>query len=303
MKLAKTLVFLLFCVTISLNAVLVNNAALEKTEEAQEQKCENPCTACQRVVYQIKFQGMADCEVNGACRNTCYKIREMWGTAFNPFEPFVKDMFGKCEICFRAGHCTISQCKDQEHAELEIINHVVNTAHLTAKISPDLLVNFPDINTDPKALPHVQKVNQQVEHQLSKGIKTAVSIGTTQQLIPQVQNLVSNYFDKPHASVAGGVFQVLNNGGPNAQPTTGANVNFWNEGQPKPSASGALAHKAIAGLDKNVSELNKLKAIHGDKHLTTSLKKVARKEKGEITKAIKKFKKVEKKTGEKRKEN
>lgn len=75
--------------------------------------CDNTCLACQNTAYQMKFQKVADC--NGAhCKNTCWKVKELWtNSPDGVFKPFEKDIFGKCEICFRAGFCTIGECKAQ----------------------------------------------------------------------------------------------------------------------------------------------------------------------------------------------
>jgi hypothetical protein len=68
-----------------------------KVGESSESPCEDPCSGkkinfnfleCQRVVYQMKFQAIADCGSSGVCKNTVnsyFKISvqklEITGTA------------------------------------------------------------------------------------------------------------------------------------------------------------------------------------------------------------------------------
>jgi hypothetical protein len=146
---------------------------------------------CQRTVYQMKFHQVADCQGENTCRGFCEKIREQFGSPFNPFEAFIKDVFGKCEICFRAGYCTISQCKEQEANEKQIIDHIVNSATLTAKINNDLVVNFPSAN--PQDVVQVQSINNGIQKELGKAINTALKISSTDMILPMVNNMINNY--------------------------------------------------------------------------------------------------------------
>ena len=98
--------------------------------------CDNPCQACQKTVYQLKFQSMADCGT-GQCKNTCHRITQGWNSPYNIWEPFLKDIFGKCEICFRAGYCKITECEAQKENELKVISEVLNGAKLTAKVNEE----------------------------------------------------------------------------------------------------------------------------------------------------------------------
>jgi len=158
--------------------------------------------------------------------NTCYKIKEMWNTPFKPFEPFVQDMFGKCEICFRAGHCTISQCKDQERQELEVINHVINAAHLSARVTPNLLVDFPKTNADPFAVNHVKDMNTQLEALINKGLKKSIALGTTEHLMPKINNLVSGYVQNAEKSGEKTSAKKILNAPIQAPPITGKDISF-----------------------------------------------------------------------------
>jgi len=253
----------------------------------------------------LKFQGIADCETSGVCKNTCNKIKETWGTPWNPFDPFLKDMFGKCEICFRAGHCTISQCKEQEHNEIEVINSVINQSHLTGKVNPELLENGVTAKVDPKGLSHINKVNPGVEKSLSKSIKDALAIRSTEALIPQVENFMGNYFKNPSDSVKMGVFSILNNSPAPAEGVSAVNVSFYNEMGRNPNQQQIpITHQAQAAVQSISNQINQINAIaplvkKGDKK---QVAKLAVKSEKQIQKAEKKFQKVEKQLQQKTKE-
>jgi hypothetical protein len=307
MKLTKQLKSSFLLLVCFFGFITATETVLKKSTQEQDTKCENSCEVCQRVVYQLKFQGLADCEISGVCKNTCYKIKETWGTPWNPFEPFLKDMFGKCEICFRAGHCTISQCKEQEHNEIEVINSVINARHLTAKVNPELLVSFPDgsASLDAKALPHAIKVNQSVRNTISKSIKDSLAIKSTDNLVPQVQNLMANYFTKPNSAVSGNAFHVLNNN-PTPSPTVSASdVKFWNENPQNPNqAIAPIAQHAKDAIQHLNSQINLIKNMkQGAKKVEKKqLKKVEQKAIKQVEKTQKKFQKVEKQLDKKAKE-
>jgi len=287
----KPLVFLALCLSqiVSLQA-----------EQVPDQKCDDACKVCQRVVYQIKFHGVADCEVNGVCKNTCYKIKEVWNTPWNPFDPFTKDMFGKCEICFRAGHCTISQCKDQERNEIEIINHVINSSSLTARINGDLLVGFPD-QVDPRAVESVKKLNSNVEKTLNRGIKDSLVTKSTEELIPQVQNLVNNYVKAPISRINSNADAILNK---SSVTPSGVDVNFWDDGSDKVGKAqkfGNSAQNILHKLDRQIEDIKGLKS-GAKKHDKKEIVKVALKTKKDIKKVDKKLKNVENKLVKKEKQ-
>jgi hypothetical protein len=260
---------------------------------------------CQRVVYQLKFQGLADCETSGVCKNTCNKIKETWGTPWNPYEPFLKDMFGKCEICFRAGHCTISQCKEQEQNEIEVINSVLNGSHLKAKVNPELINAGVTTHVDPRGVSHLNKVNPGVQRSLSKSLKTALAIKSTEALVPQVQNFMANYFTKPTESVRMGVFTILNQNPQPVQGVSAVNVSFWNERGRDPSQPQVKvtqpAIKAIQSISKHIADIKSIKE-NAKKYQVKQLNKLGVKSKKQIEKAEKKFQKIEKQLVQKGKE-
>lgn len=205
----------------------------------------------------------------------------MWSAPWSPFEPFVKDVFGKCEICFRSGHCTISQCKDQEREELEIINSIVNASHLTAKVNADLLVAFPD-GTAKINNPNIQKsekVNNQIEKILNKDIQTSIAIGSTDILLPKVQNLIHNYISTQNFN--GKIYEIL---GTNIalQPgvaVSSSNISFWNpDGINTKSYVSPVIQKhvenAVKKLTKTTEQINLLKQQHLKKGQAKALDKL-----------------------------
>jgi len=130
-------------------SLTLTSAILSNKINTESRNCENPCVACQRTVYQLKFQQIADC--GGAlCKNTCYKIKAQWNNdPEKGWLPFVKDIYGKCEICFRNGYCDIQECKAQQEEEFQYIDEVVNKSHLTVKKKNFLKeLDFPQFNQD-----------------------------------------------------------------------------------------------------------------------------------------------------------
>lgn len=195
-------------------------------------------------------------------------------------------MFGKCEICFRNGFCTISQCKEQERNEIEVINSVVNGSHLTAKISEDLLVSYPE-NGELNALPKIVKLNPKVQTSLKKELKVAVKIRSADNLISKVQNLVKNYFDKPSAAVHGNAYNVLNV--VPLQPSSAANISYWAGNDVKNSANIEKTKSAVLKLDKHIQNIKDLKehakSTKGEEKKATV--KLIKKEQKELSKLVK----------------
>jgi hypothetical protein len=164
--------------------------------------CDNPCTACQRAAYQLKFQQLADCGSNH-CRNTCFKVKELWNNSpDHVFKPFEKDVFGKCEICFRAGFCSIEQCKAQQDMELEIISQVVNQAKLTSK-KKDYIgqVAFKDFHEDPlfydpaKLEEFTQDLNAE-KTKIDNHLNAALAKGEAGSAIKEVNKVMGTLFKK-----------------------------------------------------------------------------------------------------------
>jgi hypothetical protein len=200
----------------------------------------------------MKFHQIADCEGDNMCRGICEKIREEFGSPFNPFEAFIKDVFGKCEICFRAGYCTISQCKEQEANEKQIIDHIVNSATLTARISNDLVVNFPSANPDD--LPRVQKINTGIEKAIAKDVKNGLNAGTIEEVVPKVNNMVNNYLVNAYQVPAATAKEILN-----TNQKESANIPYYTT-----TAAEKLVQKtedSIKKLDDNVEKLSEVEKL------------------------------------------
>ena len=54
----------------------------------------------------------------------------MWNAPASVFANFKNDSLGKCEVCFRAGFCTMSECSVQKKFEISVINSTVDKAKL-----------------------------------------------------------------------------------------------------------------------------------------------------------------------------
>lgn len=171
------------------------------TAKSESSECDNPCQACQRTVYQLKFQKMADCG-GTRCRNTCIKIKENWNNVNKTWDLFLKDIFGKCEICFRAGFCKISDCKAQEENELQIIAKVVNQSKLSAKLED---IGTPlgqnSLNGDPSVTPaqlaqatfNIDKTKRR----LNTSLKAGVTAKNVKPAIEAIGSTLDSYFKLP----------------------------------------------------------------------------------------------------------
>lgn len=164
--------------------------------------CDNPCVACQRAVYQLKFHQIADCG-ESHCKNTCYKVRDLWNNSPGKiFEPFQKDIFGKCEICFRAGFCSIAECKAQQDAENEIISQIVNKATLTAK-KTDFMGNneFSAFRNDPLfySPDRILAMDEEIEQAkdiIKKNLDASFAHNSAEGAIGEVKNVMNKLFSK-----------------------------------------------------------------------------------------------------------
>jgi hypothetical protein len=57
-------------------------------------------------------------------------VHSQWNAPGSVFANFQNDSLGKCEVCFRAGYCAMSECEVQRKFEVSIINSVVDKATL-----------------------------------------------------------------------------------------------------------------------------------------------------------------------------
>jgi len=205
----------------------------------------------------------------------------------------MKDTFGKCEICFRAGYCTISECKEQELKELEIINSVVNSASITGKVDENLLKNLPEIkNVSPKDIPHIQKINKKLSHKIVAEFNRAIKSHNTENLVPQIQSLVKAYFAEPFQAPRGGIREILYVANP---IKSAADVTFWNQ-----KAGGEVAKTTektsdlVKKLDQQIKKIEDVKK-DAKKGQIADVKKAAVKTNTEVKKIQKEYKKAEKK--------
>lgn len=122
---------MLFLVTIN-----VFNANLLGTRK--EKNCENPCSVCQKTIYKLKFHKQADCGAS-RCKSTCLKVWELWNRPQSPFAGFQGDSIGKCDSCFRAGLCSITDCNAQKSLEKTVIDQVVNKSKLSGFVDTSVM--------------------------------------------------------------------------------------------------------------------------------------------------------------------
>ena len=209
----------------------------------------------------------------------------------------MKDMFGKCEICFRAGYCSISQCKEQETRELDVINGVINKATLTSKVDENLLKNLPEIqNVTPKDVIKTQKLNIAIKGLVGKELKDAIKNKSTEVVVPHIQSLVKNYFHEPFQATHGTVREILYT----AKPIGSAELTYWNQhANAGISKSTDEAQNLLKKFDLQVSSLKDLKAKATKKGQLKQFKKAAFRVKANIESVEKKYKATEDKLNKK----
>jgi len=151
-----------------------------------ETPCDNPCLTCQLTAYNLKFHQKSNCKTTH-CRNTCQKVHEDWGTPGTIFQSFISDTVSKCDVCFRAGYCSINECEVQKNFEKSVINQSVDEGAISGiadnkelsqmvnKIMHDKPVDFKAIR---------QKVQHNINEVAKKiGKKSMIKLTATVQAV------------------------------------------------------------------------------------------------------------------------
>jgi ABC-type transporter Mla subunit MlaD len=160
------------------------------------------------------------------------------------------------------------------------------------------VVAFPD-KPDSKAVPHIVSLNNKLSHSLQKELHSASKIGTTQNMIPKVQNFIKAYFEQPGQVIRGNAFSILN--ASNATPPSAASISYWTD-QSKEGASQIEKTKlAVEKIDKHLNEIKDIKKSLKGKDQLKSLSPIIKEEKRIIQNAIKKSDKIIKKLEKKEK--
>lgn len=166
-----------------------SNSHKSKTQSEKKKKhsapCESKCMACQQTAYNIKFYNKANCK-NSHCKSTCHKVHMLWNKPQSPFAAFRSDAIGKCEVCFRAGFCSMSECSVQKKFEISVINSTVDRAKLNGivddaslkamlkKVMHDKVVNFKKVAK--KVQQNLKKAKKHVNKKTEKKLIKTVSI-------------------------------------------------------------------------------------------------------------------------------
>jgi hypothetical protein len=128
------------------------------------------------------------------------KILETWNSPSNPFDYFKNDMFGKCEICFRAGYCTISECRAQEKNEINIINSVLNNSKLRGKVdeqNPNVIMSASHSRNINKAIPKLENNNKRIMKRFHKSLAEGLERRNYKNVFSQIEGLYQSFFDSP----------------------------------------------------------------------------------------------------------
>ena len=92
----------------------------------------------------------------------------MWNRPDGLFNNFKNDSIGKCEVCFRAGFCSMNECSVQKKFEISVINSTVDKAKLNG------LVDDKPLKDMMKKIINDQKVNfKKMAQKVQKNLKAA----------------------------------------------------------------------------------------------------------------------------------
>lgn len=69
----------------------------------------------------------------------CLKVWGLWNRPQSPLAGFQGDSIGKCDSCFRAGFCAITDCEAQRSMEKTVIDQVVNKSKLTGFVDSSVM--------------------------------------------------------------------------------------------------------------------------------------------------------------------
>jgi hypothetical protein len=205
----------------------------------------------------------------------------------------MSDQFGKCEICFRAGYCTISQCKEQELKEIDVINRIVNQSTITGKIDENLLKNLPELkNVTPKDIKTTEKNNDQLAKIISNQVTSSIKNHSTEDLVPKIQSLIKSYFSDPFQVPQGNIREILYVNQPVA---SAADITYWNQ----QATSGVqktttYTHNLVQRLDLTINGLIKAKNV-AKKGQAANFKKAVKNTKTNVAKILSSYEKASKK--------
>jgi len=134
-----------------------------------DKNCENPCMVCQKAIYKLKFQKQADCGFS-ACKTTCSRVWGLWNRPKSPFAGFRADTLGKCDSCFRAGFCSISECSAQRQMEKTVIDQIVNKAKLSGSVDSNAMTKMLKKVMKNKPV-NFKKYSNKIKKQIKKNTK------------------------------------------------------------------------------------------------------------------------------------
>jgi hypothetical protein len=170
---------------------LINITSLKELAE-QDLQTQPNCRVCQRVVYELKFDRMADCGTK-PCKNTCHKILQAWNNPNSIFADFQNDVIGKCDICFRAGYCSLTECDWDKANELKIVNSIVENSLFRGKIDKETGKTFIVNNNKKHLTPNSIK---KMEKNVKQSLKSSMVAQNAQIAAQQVGDIVNNYVNQ-----------------------------------------------------------------------------------------------------------
>ncbi len=160
-------------------------------------KCEkeDSCEVCQRTAYRLKFKRQARCGALPRCKNTCYKVLKQWTQPGTQFEAFNKDAVGKCDVCFRGGFCSASQCEEQKRNEEKIIEGVISNTKFENIVNNSHIENMVHKILDNKKV-EFRKLAKKVKKETKKALRHKKFQKKKNELSKKLQQVVD--YDNQH---------------------------------------------------------------------------------------------------------
>jgi len=167
---------------------------------------ESQCRTCQKVVYELKFDKLADCG-DKACRSTCHKIVRAWNAPNSSWADFQNDLLGKCDVCFRNGFCSLTECDSFKANELSVVNHAVENGLFRGKVDQEsgTVYSVKD-NSKGGLSPSAVK---EMEKNVKKSLRHSIAAQNAQQAAKEIGSVVTTAAVSTHPSSSSQAHKVL----------------------------------------------------------------------------------------------
>lgn len=114
---------------------------------------------------------------------------------------FQNDVIGKCDICFRAGYCSLTECDYVKSEEVRLVNQIVENGFFRGKINMETGGIFKFYSLEQFLIAsHSQVLSQsslkKLQKNVKKSLKNSILADNAQMAAKQVGNIVNNYVNQ-----------------------------------------------------------------------------------------------------------